>query len=293
MILLGNSVASEVEKKISRAINSLPHHRKPTLAVILVGAYAPSHTYVNAKKRACARVGILPELHVLPESTTEKELLSLITSLNLHPHVDGILLQLPLPNHLSSQKIIDAIDPSKDVDGIHSLNMGKLLAGIPGGFVPCTPLGIQKLLTYYQIPIKGQHVVIVGRSRIVGKPLAALLLQNNATVTVTHSHTKNLSALTQMADILIAALGVPLFVKEEMVKAGSVVIDVGMNRIPDSTSAAGYRLVGDVDFENVQKKCSAISPVPKGIGPMTVALLLHNTLLSFIQKEGVFSDFSL
>jgi methylenetetrahydrofolate dehydrogenase (NADP+) / methenyltetrahydrofolate cyclohydrolase len=226
-------------------------------------------------------VGILSFFHHLPETTSEEELLKLISDLNHDKNVDGILVQLPLPSHMNSEKIIEAIDPKKDVDGFHPINIGKLLLGLKGGFVPCTPLGIKILLERYQIPVVGKDVVIVGRSAIVGKPLAALLMQNaphcNATVTVVHSQTRDLKAHCARADILVAAIGSPRFITADMVKERAVVVDVGISR---EESDGGYRLVGDVDFNQVEKKCFAITPVPKGVGPMTVAMLLHNTLLS-------------
>lgn len=277
MILLGNVVADAIQKELHATIAHLS--APPGLAVVLLGDNPSSHTYVNMKRKACQRVGIDSFYHPLPAATSETELLELIGTLNRDPKVDGILIQLPLPNQMNSEKIIEAIDPQKDVDGFHPMNIGKLLLGVSGGFIPCTPLGIKILLERYQISVAGKNVVIVGRSSIVGKPLAALLMQNaphcNATVTVVHSRTPSASLYehTRQADILIAAVGSPRFIKEEMVKEGAVVIDVGINREND-------RIVGDVDFNQVEKKCSAITPVPKGVGPMTVAMLLHNTLLS-------------
>lgn len=287
MLLYGTPVAEKIEEDIRRQILTLPTDEKPVLAVLLVGSHAPSHTYVQGKKKACAAVGIEARLLTFSDLVKEEELLRWIQTLNEDPSVHGILLQLPLPSHLSSRTLIEAIAPHKDVDGLHPLNVGKLLLGIPDGFAPCTPLGIQRLLAHYHLPIAGKHVVIIGRSAIVGKPLAALLLQNapygNATVTVAHSHTAHLADITRTADILVAAIGIPHFVKEEMVTEGAVVIDVGINRIADPAHPKGFRLTGDVDFASVEKKCSAITPVPKGVGPMTIAMLLHNTLLSFLK----------
>jgi len=282
MILSGKVIADQIQEEVRATIKTLAS--PPGLAVILVGNNPSSQTYVTMKRKACANVGIQSFFHHLPETTSKDELLKLIAELNQDKRVDGILVQSPLPAHIESETVIEAIDPQKDVDGFHPINAGKLLLGIKGGFIPCTPLGIQVLLERYQIPIEGKHAVIVGRSSIVGKPLAALLMQNapycNATVTVVHSKTPDLTIYTRQADLLIAALGSPGFIKEEMVKEGAVVIDVGISRVGDKDAPHGYRLVGDVDFNRVEKKCSAITPVPKGVGPMTVAMLLQNTLLS-------------
>ena len=287
MILSGKTLADEIQDKIRLQVASFL--KPPGLAVVLVGDNPSSQAYVTMKKKACLSVGIQTFSHHLPVSTSESHLLQLIDTLNHDTAVDGILVQLPLPQHINSQSIVLAINPNKDVDGFHPINLGKLLLGHPGGFTPCTPLGIKILLEHYHIPTAGREVVIVGRSVIVGKPLAALLMQNapgcNATVTVVHSQTRDLTAHTQKADILIAAIGFPQFIKNEMVKEGAVVIDVGINRIEDTQKEKGYRLVGDVDYDNVAPKCYAITPVPKGIGPMTVAMLLQNTLLSYQRKS--------
>ncbi len=272
MILSGKDLAKKMRIDLKERIAKLPS--APGLAVILVGDHPSSATYVAHKKRACQEVGIRSYLHKLPAHTPQEALLSLIDSLNSDRAVHGILLQLPLPEHLSAPEVIEAIDPAKDVDGFHPINMGRLLIGLPGGFVPCTPLGILSLLKNYDCEVSGKDVVIVGRSSIVGKPLAALLLQKHATVTVVHSRTTNLKAHTRRADILVAAVGIPHFIKEEMVQTGAVVIDVGITRREG-------RLIGDVDFEPVEKKCRAITPVPGGVGPMTVAMLLENTYLSY------------
>ena len=229
-------------------------------------------------------------LHQLQETVSENELLKLIERLNQDPTVDGILVQLPLPKQINPKNIMEAIDPLKDVDGFHPLNLGKLLSGEEEGFVPCTPLGIKVLLEKSHIEVEGKHVVVVGRSMIVGKPLAALLMQNkkgcNATVTVVHSKTHNLSALTKQADILVAAIGMPYFIKADMVKEGAVVVDVGINRIEDPRSPKGYQIVGDVDFKEVEPKAGAITPVPRGVGPMTVAMLLYNTYSSYLRRHS-------
>ncbi len=287
MILSGKVLADEIQDEIRLQVASFL--KPPGLAVVLIGDNPGSQAYVAMKKKACLAVGIQTFSHHLPASTSESHLLQLIDTLNHDPAVDGILVQLPLPQHINSQNIVIAIDPNKDVDGFHPINLGKLLLGHPGGFTPCTPLGIKILLERYHIPTKGQEVVIVGRSAIVGKPLAALLMQNapgcNATVTVVHSQTRDLISHTQKADILVASLGSPQFIKKEMVKEGAVVIDVGINRIADAKRPQGYRIVGDVDYDTVAPKCHAITPVPKGIGPMTVAMLLQNTLLSHQRKS--------
>lgn len=278
MLLSGIPIASQIENEIKEKLKT---GEKPHLAVIIVGNNSASHTYVRAKSRACARVGIHSTIEHFPETMQEFELLEKVASLNQNPQIHGILIQLPLPKHIDSEKIIQAIDPKKDVDGFHPENMGKLLLGIKGGFVPCTPLGIQVLLEKYGINIQGRHVVIVGRSNIVGKPLAALLMQKekgaNATVTVAHSQSLHLSEIIGGADILIAALGKPKFITAPMIKKGAIVIDVGINRL-------NGEITGDVDFEQVQHKASAITPVPKGVGPMTVAMLLHNTYTSFTRR---------
>lgn len=289
MILSGKEIAEKIHGEIKEKVSPLPS--SPGLAVVLVGEHPISLTYVKTKQRACKQVGIRSFLHQLPETTREEQLLALISSLNKDPEVDGILVQLPLPSQINAMRILEAVNPRKDVDGFHPLNMGKLMLGLTDGFIPCTPLGIKTLLDRHTISVTGKHVVIVGRSNIVGKPLASLLMQNlpgcNATVTVANSYTKNLAQYTLSADILIVAAGKARLIKQEMVKEGAIVIDVGMHREHSRDSPQGYRLVGDVDFEHVKNKCLAITPVPGGVGPMTVAMLLHNTLLSYRRKESV------
>lgn len=284
MIIYGKVIAAEIEKKVAAAISNIKG-RKPGLAFVLVGKHPSSLTYIRRKKQKCAEVGIISFDRELPETTTEVELLRVIANLNSDQSVDGILVQLPLPFQIPSANILEAIDPSKDVDGFHPLNMGKLLLGEKTGFLPCTPYGISILLSHSKIETSGKHVVILGRSNIVGKPLAALLVQKekgaNATVTIAHRATQNLEKVCQTADILIAAMGRPHFVTKSMVKKGAVVIDVGINRIE------GKGLVGDVDFESVAPLCSAISPVPGGVGPMTIAMLLSNTLLSYQRRSEI------
>ncbi len=256
---------------------------QPGLAVVLVGEDPASEVYVRSKRKTCADLGIASFSHDLPANATEKRLLALIAKLNADPKVHGILVQVPLPKHMDEQRVLNAISPDKDVDGFHPVNVGRLLNG-EEAFVSCTPAGCQELLKRWGYDPAGKHVVIVGRSNIVGKPLAALLMQKakgaNATVTVCHSRTKNLAALTRQADILVAAIGVPEFVTARMVREGAVVIDVGVNRIPDATKKSGTRLVGDVAFAGVAKKARAITPVPGGVGPMTIAMLMRNTVLA-------------
>lgn len=285
MLIDGKKIANEIQAGIEREISAI-QGRKPGLTVLLVGDNPASKSYVNGKKKACTSVGIISNIIHLPATIAESDLLKQIEMLNRDPAVDGILVQLPLPPHIDEKAITNAISPSKDVDGFHPINVGKMLLGEEGGFLPCTPHGIQVLLQQYKIPVSGKHVVILGRSNIVGKPLAAILMQKkphcNATVTIAHSSSEHLSTLTRSADILVAAIGRPLFVKKEMIKPGATVIDVGINRMPDG------KLVGDVDFPTVSQVAGHITPVPGGIGPMTIAMLLKNTLLSFMKTFLVF-----
>lgn len=288
MLIDGKKIAQEIEQEIKSRILQFKG-RKPGLAVILVGEDPASHAYVRMKKRSCTEVGIYSHVQHFPASISEKDLLTEIKHLNHNPLIDGILVQMPLPSHIDPHKVTAMLDARKDVDGFHPINMGKLLLGEPGGFVPCTPQGIKELLARSQISIEGKHVVILGRSNLVGKPLAALLMQKkphcNATVTVAHSASKNLQELCRLADILVVAIGKPLLVTAEMVKPGAVVIDVGIHQIQDQSSKKGYRITGDVDFQTVAQKCAAITPVPGGVGPMTIAILLKNTLDSFEKKQ--------
>jgi methylenetetrahydrofolate dehydrogenase (NADP+)/methenyltetrahydrofolate cyclohydrolase len=289
MIIDGKKIAGEIQKEIKEAIQNHVG-RKPCLAVILVGTHPASQIYVRRKTEACQSAGILSIIKELPSSATEEELLSEVELFNQNPNVDGILVQLPLPPHINPSHVIHAIRPDKDIDGFHPYNVGKMLIGETDGFIPCTPLGIKTLLERSSIEMTGRHAVVLGRSNIVGKPVAALLMQNtpggNATVTIAHSHSKNLTQLCRSADILIAAVGRPRFVTSDMVKEGAVVIDVGINKIENLAKKAGYEIVGDVDFENVAPKCSHITPVPGGVGPMTIAMLLSNTLLSCRLRFG-------
>jgi methylenetetrahydrofolate dehydrogenase (NADP+)/methenyltetrahydrofolate cyclohydrolase len=251
----------------------------PTLAVVLVGNDPASQSYVASKRKACIALGFGHRDYHLDEHTSEGQLLDLVRSLNADPQVHGILVQMPLPAGLDEHKVIETIDSRKDVDGFHPENVGKLLIGLPT-FVSCTPQGVLEILDHYKIETRGKHVVVLGRSNIVGKPMAALLMQKgrDATVTVCHSRTENLAAIARTADILVAAIGKPGFVDASMVKEGATVIDVGINRVEDSSRKRGYRLVGDVDFEQVKDRCSAITPVPGGVGVMTIAMLMKNTL---------------
>lgn len=283
-IIDGKKIAAEMRVEMAEEIKALAKRKVvPGLAVVLVGEDPASQVYVRMKKKACLELGIASFSHELPASCTERRLLNLVAKLNADPKVHGILVQLPLPKQISEHKVLEAISPEKDVDGFHPINVGRMLNG-EEAFLPCTPHGCQVMLQRSGFDPAGKHVVIVGRSNIVGKPVAAILMQKapgaNATVTVCHSRTKNIASITKQADILIAAIGVPEFIKSRMVKEGAVVIDVGVNRVEDATRKSGYRLVGDVDFKNVSKKVRAISPVPGGVGPMTITMLLKNTILS-------------
>lgn len=271
-ILNGKYVAEKIRHDLSIKVKNIKDKtgRVPGLAVVLVGDDPASKTYVSMKEKACKKVGIYSEVYKLKADAQEHELLKLIHQLNSDEKIDGILVQLPLPGHIDEKKIIDAIKPEKDVDGFHPVNIGKLLIN-EKGFIPCTPYGIIKLLDYYGIEIEGKNAVVVGRSNIVGKPLAVLLLHRNATVTICHSRTKNLPDITKKADILVAAVGKARIITSDMVKEGAVVIDVGINRIEG-------KLRGDVDYEKVKEKASWITPVPGGVGPMTITMLLNNTI---------------
>jgi len=255
---------------------------KPGLAVVLVGENPASQVYVRMKGKACEEAGMHSETIRLLAETSEAELLAVVDRLNADPQIHGMLVQLPLPKHINSERVLLRIDPAKDVDGFHPVNVGKVSIGDPTGFRPATPYGVQQLLLRTKVETKGAHAVIVGRSNIVGRPMAALLLQNgpggNATVTVCHSNTRDIGSITRQADILIVAIGKPEFVTGDMVKPGAVVIDVGVNRVDDPATKTGYRLVGDVQFAEARKVASAITPVPGGVGPMTITMLLYNTV---------------
>jgi methylenetetrahydrofolate dehydrogenase (NADP+)/methenyltetrahydrofolate cyclohydrolase len=281
-IISGPEVSGEIYAELRERIEKLKSEgTTPGLAVILVGDDPASQVYVRNKGRKCEELGMHSETIVLPKETTEEELLARIDALNKDPSIHGFLVQLPLPKHIDEDKVIEAIDPSKDVDGFHPVNVGRMLIGKPG-FLPATPAGVQQMLIRSGIETAGKHVVVVGRSNIVGKPMAALMVQRgfgaDSTVTVVHSKTRDLPSITRQADILIVAIGKPRFITADMVKEGAAVIDVGTNRIEDPTSPKGSRLVGDVDFDEVSKKASAITPVPGGVGPMTICMLMANAV---------------
>jgi len=278
----GRAIAEQLHQETAARVAALKARGvQPGLVFVRVGEDPASRVYVGMKARMSERLGIRSVTHVLPESTTEAELLRLLEQLNADPEVHGILVQAPLPKHIRHQVIYAAVSPAKDVDGFHPVNVGKLMLGDSSGFRPCTPAGIQELLIRSGIQTDGAEVVILGRGEIVGKPMAAILCQKaphaNSTVTICHSRTRDIAAHCRRADILIAAIGVPLFVKADMVKPGAVVIDVGVNRIPDPTAKDGTRLVGDVDFAAVQPIAGRITPNPGGVGPMTIAVLMQNT----------------
>jgi methylenetetrahydrofolate dehydrogenase (NADP+)/methenyltetrahydrofolate cyclohydrolase len=290
-VLDGTAVARRVRAQVATDVASLTARgATPGLAVVLVGEDPASAVYVGAKEKACAEVGIRSETIRLPATTTEAEVLDLVDRLNADPGIHGILVQMPLPRQVDAEAVIHRVRPDKDVDGFHPMNLGKLLAGSAGGFAPCTPAGVQFLLREYGVDTRGAECVIVGRSNIVGKPLAALLMQAApwaaATVTVCHSRTSDLAAHTRRADVLVVAAGRPRIVTADMVKPGAVVVDVGVNRIPDPQARSGTRLVGDVDFEPVSRVASLITPVPGGVGPMTIAMLLTNTVRAAAQAAG-------
>ncbi|WP_309497245.1 bifunctional methylenetetrahydrofolate dehydrogenase/methenyltetrahydrofolate cyclohydrolase FolD [Sulfurovum sp.] len=271
----GKSLAKKVQGSVSQEVSDLKQQKNivPGLAVILIGDDPASHAYVKMKAKACENVGFYSITHNMPDTISQDEIIATIEMMNNNPRIDGILVQLPLPKHVDTDKILEVIDPKKDVDGFHAYNVGRLVTNLDA-FVACTPLGVMKMFEEYNIDLKGQDVCVVGASNIVGKPMASLLLNADATVTVTHIFTKDLKAHTLNADIVIVGVGVPGLIKEDMIKEGAIVIDIGINRIEDGS------LVGDVDFKNVSPKCSYITPVPGGVGPMTIAMLLSNTLKS-------------
>ena len=279
----GRAIAENVYRDLRQQIAELKQKGiTPGLAVVLVGEDAASRAYVRSKDKMSRELGLHSVKLELPVETTQEELIRKVQELNNDPAVHGILVQSPPPRHIDEGAIVGALDPRKDVDGFHPMNVGRLTMGDPAGFVPCTPLGVQRLLVESKIEIAGAHVVVLGRSMIVGKPVALLLMQKgsggDATVTVVHSRSRDLASITRSADILIAAIGQPQFVRGEHVREGAVVIDVGINRINDASRERGYRLVGDVDFEEVAPKAKAITPVPGGVGPMTIAMLMSNTV---------------
>lgn len=284
-IIDGKLIAADMRAEIKASVEKLKAERKitPGLAVILIGSNPASLSYVTAKEKACAEAGITSFDNRLPEDTSEDELIGLVHKLNKDPLVHGILVQLPLPRHISEDRVIEAIAPEKDVDGFTPANVGKMVIG-QKAFLPCTPHGVVQLLKHSGISLDGAHVVVIGRSNIVGKPLMNLLVQKaetgNATVTLCHTHTKDLAKFTRQADIVIAASGHPHTLTADMIKEGAVVIDVGVNRVPAPDTPKGYRLVGDTDFDEIREKASFVTPVPGGVGPMTITMLLFNTLES-------------
>lgn len=292
-IIDGKKISSDIKQELKTSVEVYRQevNAVPGLTVIIVGEDPASQVYVRNKAKSCKEIGMNSEVIELPEDTSQEELLSRIESLNNDPEVHGILVQQPLPSHIDEYAVTMAISPSKDVDGFHPENVGQMVLGnLDKCFISCTPYGILELLSRHNIETKGKHCVVVGRSNIVGKPMANLMLQKlketNCTVTVCHSATQNLPELTRQADILIAAIGRANLITKDMVKPGAVIIDVGMNRLEDASRKSGYRLVGDVDYEHVSKTASAITPVPGGVGPMTIAMLLKNTLQSFMQAHG-------
>lgn len=284
-ILDGKKVSDQIKEEIAAEVEEMKKRREkvPHLAAVLVGNDGASLTYVGSKVRSCKKIGFESTLIHLPEETTEAQLLEQVYSLNGNKDIDGYIVQLPLPKHIDEQKVLLAVHPDKDVDGFHPTNFGKMALDMPS-FIPATPFGIMELLRRYKVDTEGRHCVVIGRSHIVGRPISILMSQKgevaNATVTLTHSRTKNLKELTLQADIIISALGVPGFLKADMVKEDVVVIDVGITRVADTSKERGYYLSGDVDYETVSKKAAYITPVPGGVGPMTIAMLLKNTLLA-------------
>ncbi|HCQ12116.1 bifunctional 5,10-methylenetetrahydrofolate dehydrogenase/5,10-methenyltetrahydrofolate cyclohydrolase [Flavobacterium sp.] len=289
-ILDGKKVSEDIKNEIAAEVQKMKDNgeKVPHLAAIIVGNDGASLTYVGSKVKACERVGFESTLVKMPSTTSETELLKKIKELNQDDNIDGFIVQLPLPKQIDTQNIIMSIDPSKDVDGFHPENFGKMALDMTT-FIPATPFGILELLERYNVTTEGKHTVVIGRSHIVGRPMSILMgrkgFPGNSTVTLTHSHTKNINQITSQADIIITALGVPNYLKAEMIKDDAVIIDVGITRVIDETSEKGYRITGDVDFEMVSKKASFITPVPGGVGPMTIAMLLKNTLLAREQKR--------
>ena len=285
IILDGKKTSADIKDEIASEVKSitLSGDRPPHLAALIVGNDGASLTYIGSKVKACEKVGFDSTLLSLPESISEQELLNKVYELNNDDKVDGYIVQLPLPKHIDTQKVLMAVDPKKDVDGFHPTNFGKMALKLPT-FISATPNGIMELLKRYEVSTEGKHTVVIGRSDIVGKPISILMglktNPGNSTVTLAHSRTKNIEDLIKQADIVISALGVPNFIKDYMIKDGAIVIDVGITRVPDD-SIKGYKIVGDVDFENVSKKSSFITPVPGGVGPMTIAMLLTNTLQAY------------
>jgi methylenetetrahydrofolate dehydrogenase (NADP+)/methenyltetrahydrofolate cyclohydrolase len=292
-LINGNEIAASIIAELKSEVSQISG-RKPCLALVRVGEDPASVSYVKKKQTTAAEIGVTSRIILPPETISQGELEALIDELNADDTVDGILVQSPLPKPLDELAIFRRVSPDKDVDGFHTLNLGKVAQEDETGFVSCTPAGVMEMLKRSDVDLRGKHVVVIGRSLIVGKPVALLALQKkagaNGTVTICHSATSNLAAITQLADVVIAAIGRAKFVTSDMIKPGAVVIDVGINRVPDSTRKSGYRLVGDVDFENVSPKVSKITPVPGGVGPMTVAMLMKNTVKAHRQRQIVNLD---
>ena len=292
IILDGKKTSNDIKSELSVLVDELMKKgkRPPHLAAVLVGNDGASLTYVGSKVRSCEKIGYQSTLIHLPETTSEDELLEQIHSLNTDKEIDGFIVQLPLPKHIDEEKVLMAVDPHKDVDGFHPTNFGKMALDMES-FIPATPYGIVELLDRYKIDISGKHAVVIGRSNIVGRPMSILLSRKsspgNATVTLTHSRTKNLEAITKEADIVVSALGVPNFLTKDMIKEGAIIIDVGITRVPDDSKPKGYVITGDVDYENVKEKASYITPVPGGVGPMTIAMLLQNTYHAYTRYADV------
>ncbi len=291
-LLDGKKTSEDIKEEIALIVKKIKNkgEKVPHLAAIIVGNDGASLTYVASKVKACEQVGFESTLIRLPNTTSEVELLKKIEELNQDNNIDGFIVQLPLPKQIDEQKVIMSIDPSKDVDGFHPENFGKMALDM-STFIPATPFGILELLERYNVDTQGKHTVVIGRSHIVGRPMSILMgrkgFPGNSTVTLTHSHTKNITQITSQADIIITALGVPNYLKAEMIKDDAVVIDVGITRVPDENSPKGYTIRGDVDFENVSKKASYITPVPGGVGPMTIAMLMKNTLLARERRNNL------
>ena len=292
IILDGKKTSNDIKSELSVLVDELikKGKRPPHLAAVLVGNDGASLTYVGSKVRYCEKIGYQSTLIHLPETTSEGELLEQIHSLNNDKEIDGFIVQLPLPKHIDEEKVLMAVDPHKDVDGFHPTNFGKMALDMES-FIPATPYGIVELLDRYKIDISGKHAVVIGRSNIVGRPMSILLSRKsspgNATVTLTHSRTKNLETITKEADIVVSALGVPNFLTQDMIKEGAIIIDVGITRVPDDSKPKGYVITGDVDYENVKEKASYITPVPGGVGPMTIAMLLQNTYHAYTRRADV------
>ena len=292
IILDGKKTSNDIKSELSVLVDELmkKSKRPPHLAAVLVGNDGASLTYVGSKVRSCEKIGYQSTLIHLPETTSEGELLEQIHSLNNDKEIDGFIVQLPLPKHIDEEKVLMAVDPHKDVDGFHPTNFGKMALDMES-FIPATPYGIVELLDRYKIDISGKHAVVIGRSNIVGRPMSILLSRKsspgNATVTLTHSRTKNLEIITKEADIIVSALGVPNFLTQDMIKEGAIIIDVGITRVPDDSNPKGYVITGDVDYENVKEKASYITPVPGGVGPMTIAMLLQNTYHAYTRRADL------